>query len=686
MAALCLAILTLTVFWRWLFAGEAFYLGDIGLYFEPNARFLGSHLRDGILPLWNPWILCGTPFVSNPQAALLYPTNVLHGFFSPPRVLMIGLAIHVFWAGLGCYFLARRALSLSCAPALLCATAWMLSGFVLAKTQFPNMVQAMAWLPWVLLCAVQLVQQPTGRSIAALGVVFGLQILASHAQISVFSAYFALLIGAWTWTQNGDRDLRRVFPGACGAIVLALGLSCAQWLPVFELLRVAQRQNLGLAEANRFFLPPEEITNVFWPHRFGDPMRGLEWTGRSYYAETACYAGLIPCVLALAGAWSALRGHRAAGFWLLILLLSAWLSFGMAGGLYSPAFYALPGLKSVHDPARLFLGASLALALLCGIGAQAMCDKMQRRGWNSRTVQAVAGIAIVLIAVDLGARGAGFYPLKPASEIEALRDAPAFRQMRRDTLLAGALSANAKSGGGRILRLERRHAVDVPSRGLYGIGDATYLARWAAGLPPNVGMNSALREASGYEPFARRDSANRIALAEKQWRAALVGPASLQEPLAATLSQMSVRLVCGFGPKNLPSGGALRLWKQVRMSNGEIQMLYLNTRFVPRARLSASPQPVQFLADKANRVSLEIAPSTRAQTLRLADTPHPGWLLFVDGRAAKWRAATSFRVVNLPPGAALRRIDFRVRAAGFSLCVIRFTAQPGAVVRRFSPT
>jgi len=62
-----LLILTLIYFWPQLMEGRVLYWGDIGLYFAPMSEFLRVNLRVGRLPLWNPLILCGTPYVGNPQ-------------------------------------------------------------------------------------------------------------------------------------------------------------------------------------------------------------------------------------------------------------------------------------------------------------------------------------------------------------------------------------------------------------------------------------------------------------------------------------------------------------------------------------------------------------------------------------------------------------------------------------------
>ena len=109
---LTLLLLTLIYFWPQLVEGRVLYWGDIGLYFTPMQEFLRENLKAGRLPLWNPLILCGTPYVGNPQTWPLYPVTALLPFVSAAAFLNLTIALHVWLAGMGTYLFARRAVSL----------------------------------------------------------------------------------------------------------------------------------------------------------------------------------------------------------------------------------------------------------------------------------------------------------------------------------------------------------------------------------------------------------------------------------------------------------------------------------------------------------------------------------------------------------------------------------------------
>ena len=107
-----LALLTLGFFWRTI-SGDVFQPadgGDLVSFLYPTYRFAASQIQQGALPLWNPALYAGAPFISDIQAGFLYPPNLLLFLIDPDfgyrtmQWLSIG---HLYWAGLGLYVLLR---------------------------------------------------------------------------------------------------------------------------------------------------------------------------------------------------------------------------------------------------------------------------------------------------------------------------------------------------------------------------------------------------------------------------------------------------------------------------------------------------------------------------------------------------------------------------------------------------
>ena len=148
--ALFLLLLTGAWFWPLLSGAKSLYFGDIGLYFIPQLTFERQELLQGRIPLWNPHLLCGTPFVGNPQAWPLYPSAALLYALPAHRAVAVVSVLHLAFAAVGTLLLLRQRRGL--AAALLGAIVFAFGGALVSKMQFPNMVQAASYLPWLLLC------------------------------------------------------------------------------------------------------------------------------------------------------------------------------------------------------------------------------------------------------------------------------------------------------------------------------------------------------------------------------------------------------------------------------------------------------------------------------------------------------------------------------------------------------
>ncbi len=209
-----LFLLTLGFFWR-VNSGDVFQPGDGGdlvSFLYPTYRFAAEQLRQWTLPLWNPTLYGGAPFISDIQAGFLYPPNLLL-FLSVPdfgyewmQWLVQG---HIYWAGLGTYVLLRTltfgpdftdgetARPLSRPAALFGAVAFMFSHPLLIHLGNLNLIAVLSWLPWVLAAFQRSLTAPDTRhtlrwaGIAAL--LFAVGNYAGHAQSTVYVA-LALIV------------------------------------------------------------------------------------------------------------------------------------------------------------------------------------------------------------------------------------------------------------------------------------------------------------------------------------------------------------------------------------------------------------------------------------------------------------------------------------------------------------
>src|SRR5947209_9841266 len=164
------------------FLGRALVDYDAFVYFYPQRVYLAQALLAGRIPLWDPDLFLGVPFLANPQTAVLYPPWWLF-LLGPVQVVYTAqLVLHAFLAAVFTYLLARHAFGVLPLAAVVGGLAYAFGGFAVGQGGHLNQISAAAWLPAVLLAYDRFA---TTRRVYWLGLgalALALQLLAGHPQ------------------------------------------------------------------------------------------------------------------------------------------------------------------------------------------------------------------------------------------------------------------------------------------------------------------------------------------------------------------------------------------------------------------------------------------------------------------------------------------------------------------------
>src|SRR5690349_934189 len=82
--------------------------GDTSQFFIAMREFAAAEIRAGRLPLWNPYLMSGTPFVGNFQSAIFYPPNAIYLLMPATDAADVDYAAHIFLFGAFTFLWARR--------------------------------------------------------------------------------------------------------------------------------------------------------------------------------------------------------------------------------------------------------------------------------------------------------------------------------------------------------------------------------------------------------------------------------------------------------------------------------------------------------------------------------------------------------------------------------------------------
>jgi hypothetical protein len=131
----------------------------------PWKYFIGECLREGILPLWNPYQLLGSPMHADPQSSAWYPVTWFFGYLFgyDIYVLSIDFFLHIFLAGMGMFYLGKQ-LKYRDEVAFVMGVAYMLSGFFVGNAQHFMWIISGTWIPFIIGAFIELKSAPGLRN------------------------------------------------------------------------------------------------------------------------------------------------------------------------------------------------------------------------------------------------------------------------------------------------------------------------------------------------------------------------------------------------------------------------------------------------------------------------------------------------------------------------------------------
>jgi hypothetical protein len=393
-----LLVLTLATFFDVLFLpGDAVLSSartDLASQFVHWRGFGFGEMAMGNLPLWNPHIYSGAPFLAGFQSALLYPLNVLYLVLPLAKAINWGIALHAFLGGLFFYLWALKrglhplACFLAGAEFIFCAPYFL----HIYAGHLPNLC-TMIWAP-LLFLAIDGAVEKTAAGWCLLGIfAVAMQILAGHIQYVYYTGIAAVIyLAVRLYGATGRLKALGCFAlFYMGAVILA----AAQILPGIEAGRDTLRgAGIPYEFATMFSFPPENLITWLVPAFFGD-MVHLPYWGRWYLWEMSVFVSVTGFLLAVYAV--VLRQGRER----LIPAAMAGILLLLAMGSYLPWFgllYAfLPGFDTFRGVSKFVFQATLFVILLSAMGLDSLLRDGLRKRWQILSVMgATAVLSLVL--------------------------------------------------------------------------------------------------------------------------------------------------------------------------------------------------------------------------------------------------------------------------------------------------
>ncbi|NIV30319.1 MAG: oligosaccharide flippase family protein, partial [Anaerolineae bacterium] len=447
-------------------------------------QFIVQSIENRELPLWNPHIFAGVPFLAAGQHSALYPLSAI--FYVLPLDKAYGLftVLQLWLAGLFMYLFGRT-LRMGPFPALIAGIVYQLSAFFLVSVVFTMIIAAAAWLP-LLLAIIEIMvrkqeEKRAGPFVPIIYVVIGavalgVHILAGHPEILVYTlmvmALYALvrLLMLWrrvgTWKPSLRLGLWFAFMAGLG-----LGLGSVQLIPLLELVTQNFREgSVSYSDVIGWAYPTRQVLTFLLPGFFGNPAHHSYWDivtrqwvhvdrifwGIKNYVEAGSYVGILPLLLALVAVVPVKRkldGAKPAEdrrhVWIFAALAAVSLLLVFGTPLYALLYYGLPGIKQLHSPFRWVFPYTLSVAVLAGFGARQLAALRRDYGVDrDRTLLHPEVYRSWISLLTWGALGAGFLLL---AGLLLVLLAPATFVPLADRVLAAVEKAQEAFSSGQML-------------------------------------------------------------------------------------------------------------------------------------------------------------------------------------------------------------------------------------------
>ncbi|MGD2136129.1 MAG: hypothetical protein PVF27_08215, partial [Gemmatimonadales bacterium] len=358
----------------------------------------------GHVPLWNPGIFCGLPFVGAMHGDIFYPTAWLRLVLPTALAMNLGFVVHYLLAGWFMYLLLRL-LKVSWAGSVAGAFAYQLSGVIgsYVGPGHDGKLFVTALFPLALIALLLAFRRRRFEGYALLALTVGLGVVSPHPQmlyyLLVAAGIFALYLAFGEKSAMTTREALVGLALALGAVVLGFGIGMIQVLPFYQYIPFSPRADTyrGFQDAASYALAWTHVPELFLSGFVGTSQAGTYWGGNPIKLHSE-YLGLATVALAILGLTAPHR--RRLVLWLgAIGALMLLVALGAGTPFYRLWYEVMPFMKKVRAPGMALYLVAFVVAVYAAFGVERL-----ERGEGKRYALAwmvIGGLVVLLGAVGM---------------------------------------------------------------------------------------------------------------------------------------------------------------------------------------------------------------------------------------------------------------------------------------------
>jgi hypothetical protein len=368
---------------------------DTLAYTAPNLDFVFSSWHSGKIPLWQPGIFGGVPFLGRLGSQGLYFPHLPFSFLEINNAIDLSVAFHLLLLSFGSVVLIRCGYKLPAPAGGITAAIVLCSAYVGIKALSFDQIIAISWFPWILFFVERIIERRSGRAMAGLVVATSCLVLGGHPQyIHLFTVLLIVVVAARLFENRSLRSVKDL--GICGALVI--GLCSLQLYATYALTKtsvVGGRRTLELLASPSFTVVPQKLHLAI----IGDPFSSFAFAA-SGSTEAIAGVGIVAVLLGVVGFAVSLFGQRKLTALALGLMttLGALFAVGPKWIPFRLAYRLIPATGSARVPGRWLIMTVIGVAILAAIGIDALIQ--QKVKLNARVVAGLLSVLVVGIGLS----------------------------------------------------------------------------------------------------------------------------------------------------------------------------------------------------------------------------------------------------------------------------------------------
>lgn len=376
-----------TLFGEFIFSDKMLDSSDTiqaGMFFR---SFIVNYFNEhGSIPVWNPYIFGGMPYIDAFHGDIFYPLSVIKFFMDTHRFLGMVLVLHIYLAGIFMYLCARQ-FKLSKVASLFSAIGYMFAAYLVSMVSpgHDGKMYVTALFPLAMLFLDRTLERRPFLNSTILGLVIGLIILTPHVQLAYYALWSMALYTVYRLVLMylKDKNLKPI--ATMGslvvyAVVIGVLLSAIQFYPGYQYTTEFSPRadsKRGWDWATSWSMHAEEAASLVLPEFAGtaDKDGKAFYWGKNYFKDNSESICVSVFFIGLMGMLFVRR--KEIYFFAGLAFFALLYALGGSTPVFYIFYYLVPLVKSLRAPSTIMFVFSFSMALVAGMTLQYFMDKRQ---------------------------------------------------------------------------------------------------------------------------------------------------------------------------------------------------------------------------------------------------------------------------------------------------------------------